>query len=133
MAMGYIIAAVAVFEIHIERNAVATMSDSTMRRPFRPAAETMRSARRRCAPQNSSAAASRKPARKRKIISLAYGAVMSRIVTTPKSGRTMIGSREVTASGTGSVSHQSSIQAPTPSTSRWSGPSAAGPNRTHAR
>ena len=36
---------------------------------------------------------------------------------------------DVTASGTGSVSHHASIHAPTPSTSRWSGPSASEASR----
>lgn len=41
MAMGYIMAAVAVFEIHIDKKAVASMIPSTTRRPPKPMRETM--------------------------------------------------------------------------------------------
>ncbi len=40
-AIGYIIAAVAVFEIHIEMNPVASITPSTMRRPPEPIAPTI--------------------------------------------------------------------------------------------
>ena len=45
----------------------------------------------------------------------------------------MIGSRDVTASGTGSVSHQSSIQAPTPEDFPLIGAQRGGPARTHTQ
>jgi hypothetical protein len=124
---------VAVLEMNIESNAVAVMNPSTMPRPLRPARSTMPNARRECAPQRSSAAASRKPARNSRIISLAYGAVTSRMLSTPCSGSRITGSSDVAASGTGSVSHQRSIQMATASTSRWSGPKLAGATRRKMR
>jgi hypothetical protein len=81
---------------------------------------------RACAPHRSSAAASRKPARKRKTSSFAYGAAASFTGAMPSSGKRAIGRREVAASGTGSRIHQSAIQAAMPSTRAAAGESASG-------
>ena len=69
--MGNIIAAVAVFEIHMEMKAVATMNPSTSRRGLVPTADTMARAIRRCSPQRSMVTAMKNPPMKRKISSLA--------------------------------------------------------------
>ena len=66
-AIGIIIMAVAVFEIHIERNAVATMNPSTSRLGLVPVTRMICRAMRRCSPHRCIAMAMMNPPRKRKM------------------------------------------------------------------
>ena len=68
MAIGTIIAAVAVLDTQAEISAVETMRPSTMRLGFVPKSEIVRSAMRRSRCQRCTPAAMRKPPRKRKIV-----------------------------------------------------------------
>ncbi len=69
-AIGIIIIVVAVFEIHIERNAVAIMNPSTRRRGLVPTRRMMCSAIRRCRFHRCIDIAMMTPPRKRKLTSL---------------------------------------------------------------
>ena len=71
IAIGTIIAAVAVFETHADRKPVAAMRPITIRRGSVPKMRIVRSAMRRSKCQRWIAAAMRKPPRKRKIVPLA--------------------------------------------------------------
>ena len=66
--MGMSTMTVAVFDIHMESSAVASMNPSTRRRGWPPTAYTMDSAMRLCTPEACSPNASRKPPRKRKMV-----------------------------------------------------------------
>jgi hypothetical protein len=70
-AMGVIIRVVAVFEIHIDRNAVTRITANTIRRGSVPTRLSAKNAMRRCSPQRSNVAETRKPPRKRKTAELA--------------------------------------------------------------
>ena len=69
MAIGIIIIAVAVFDIHIERNAVATMNPSTRRFGLVPTIRMICRAIRRCRFHRCIDMAMMNPPRKRKITS----------------------------------------------------------------
>jgi len=68
--MGMIIIVLAVLEIHIDRNHVATMNPSMRRRGLVPRIKMMRRAMRRCSSQRCIASAKMKPPMNRKIVSL---------------------------------------------------------------
>ncbi len=95
IAMGTIIIAVAVFDIHIERNAVAIMNPKMSMRELEPALLRIISAIRSCKPQRCMDIAMIKPPRKRKITLSAYGAVASAAFNTPRAGKRTIGKRAV--------------------------------------
>ena len=73
-AIGVIISVVAVFEIHIERNAVTRITAKTMRRGSVPTRLHAKNASRLCKPLRSNVAATRNPPIKRNTAELASGA-----------------------------------------------------------
>ena len=108
-AMGSIIKAVAVFEIHMLRKAVASMNPSTILRPEVPVWDKIANATRRWTSHFSRAKAIRKPPRKRYTYGEPYAVVTASIGSTPVAGRSKMGNNEVTAMGSTSAIHHTSI------------------------
>ena len=108
--IGTINIAVAEFEIHIERNAVAIMNPSRRRSARTPTRLTTVSAIRLWRSQRSIPSARRNPPRRRKTTGSAYGAVAPVALTTPVIGKRTIGRRLVAGIGIASVTHQAAIQ-----------------------
>ena len=121
VAMGSIISAVAVFETHIDRNPVASIIPSTIRRGDSPTRRSVSSAMRRCRFHFSIAMAIRKPPRNRNTTELAKGCVVCATVRSVSTGIRTTGNSEVTDSGIASVIHQTAISAMTLATFRASG------------
>lgn len=125
--MGSITRVVAVLLTHMLRKPVAIMNPPMSRTGLVPTASTVSSAMRRCSPQRCIASAIINPPMKRKITSLAYGAVASAISTAPKSGKSAIGKSAVAGNGSASVIHHTAMSIPTETTATPSGVSASGP------
>ena len=87
MAIGIIIIAVAVFEIHMERNAVATMKPNINIRGLVPMVLMILSAIRSCSPHLCIDMAIMNPPIKRKMILSAYGVAASIGLSTPRMGK----------------------------------------------
>lgn len=108
--MGSIITVVAVFEIHIERNAVATINPRRTLETLLPIIEIMVKAILLCKFHFSTANAKIKPPMNRNIILFPYDSAVFERSIIPNSGKRTIGSNEVTAIGIASVIHQMAIQ-----------------------
>jgi hypothetical protein len=117
-AIGVIISVVAVLDIHIDRNAVTRITANTIRRGSVPTRDRANQAIRRCSPQRSNVAATRKPPMKRNTAGFAYGAAVFSIVLMPDSGNATSGSSAVIPMGMASVSHSSAISRPTKAVNR---------------
>ena len=130
-AIGSIITAVAVFEIHMLANADTNRKASTVRRGSVPTIRSVTKANRRCSSQRSSVAASRNPPRKRKITGSAYATATARSVPRPATGSTTSGSRAVASRGITALSHQNAIQSAIPATSHASGANTPGAGDQH--
>ncbi len=115
-AIGSSITVVAVLLTHIEMNAVTAMKPRISSAGRVPTIARVARASRLWRPVCSSARAIRKPPRKRKITGLAYGAAVASSLATPRTGKSTIGRRAVTAIGSGSVTHQVPIRIPTAAT-----------------
>ena len=111
MAIGNIITAAAVFEIHNVTKPVASMNPNTIRRGLVPILDTIRNAIRRCRPHCSMHAAIHIPPKKRKFTGSRYCSTVMPIETFDKIGNVRRGMHAVAHSGTGSVIHQHDIKA----------------------
>ena len=120
-AIGIIIIAVAVFEIHIERNAVATMNPSTRRLGLVPTRRMICNAIRRCRPHRCIDMAMMNPPRKRKITSLPYDSATFTGERTPSTGKRTSGSRAVASRGMTPVTQRRTIRMVTAATALASG------------
>ena len=108
-AMGIIIMVVAVFDIHMERKAVANMNPISILPGLMPKNIKTLIAMRLCKFHRSMARAIKKPPKNRKIKWLKYIAEMVFPSTTPNNGKSTTGSSAVAASGMASVIHQIAI------------------------
>jgi hypothetical protein len=108
--IGTIIIVVAVFEIHMERKAVAAMKPRRIARGRTPKRTSTRRAMRRCRSQRCMARATRNPPMNRKMTWLKYSFDTALPSSTPKAGRSTTGTRLVTASGMASVIHQTAMR-----------------------
>jgi hypothetical protein len=130
-AIGTIITAVAVFEIHIETAAVAISMPSRSCLGSVPTACSTRSATRRCRPVCSIAAPIAMPPRNKKMYASKYGwAVLQTSPAGPRPNRPSIGNNNsgkhaVQWIGSASVSHNTAIAAATAAAcaGRWPKPS----------
>ena len=118
IATGTIMAAVAVLLMKAERNVVVSIRPKTIRFGVVPTKLITTSAMRRSRPQRITPPASMNAPRKRNTVSEAYGAIAALTLVTWKSGKSTIGSVEVTAIGTVSKHHQMAIQTRTPRQAR---------------
>ena len=111
--MGTIITAVAVLEIHIDRNPAATMKPSTMRAGPPPTWWMMARAMRRCRFHFCMVTAIMKPPMKSTMVLFMNVSAVSRPDITPSSGNAANGTSAVAKSGMASVIHQIAIIAAT--------------------
>src|SRR4029078_110928 len=109
--IGSIMMAVAVFEIHIDRNAVEIINPRMIMLSRVPMLRMIFTAIRRWSPVFSIAIAIRNPPIYKKTIGCPYDAVVSPSFNTPVRGNKIIGKRDVAANGIGSVIHHMAIQA----------------------
>ena len=112
-AIGNIMMAVAVFEIHIDSTAAESIKPSTRCAGRPPASRMIFRAMRRCKCQRSIASASKKPPRNKKIVELMYAPAIAPPDAMPSSGNNARGNSAVAARGTASVSHHSAIHTAT--------------------
>ena len=108
--IGSIIRAVAVFDIHIERNAVAMINPTTIEAGLPPKVLIIFKAILLCKSHSSIANASRNPPKNRKITELIYSPAISSPVKIPNKGKRIRGIKDVAASGIASVIHQIAIK-----------------------
>ena len=125
--MGSIITVVAVLLTHMLIKAVASIKPPITATGRVPTARTVSSAILRCSPQRCMASAIIKPPINKNMRSLAYGAVASSMLTTPKSGNNAIGNSAVAGSGRASVTHHVAIRMPTATVITPPSESASGP------
>src|SRR5690606_12161905 len=109
--MASIITAVAVLEIHMERNPVATMNPRIIFLGAVPKRVMTYRAIRRCRFQRSMAMANKNPPRYKKMILFPKAAPVLARSRPPVSGNSTKGNREVTGIGMASEIHQMAIQA----------------------
>ena len=107
--IGIIIRVVAVLEIHMDKNPVASMNPRIILDGLVPILTTMFNAIRLCNSHFSIARAIIKPPRNRKIRGCAYGKVVDLRSSPPKTGNKTIGSRAVVCMGIASVNHHMAI------------------------
>jgi len=115
-AIGNIITAVAVFEIHIERNVAENINPNKIEFAVPPNIEIILRAIRLCNPQFSIAIASINPPINRKITEFMYEPEISEPDKTPRSGKKTNGTKDVAAIGKASVIHQIAIRTATAAT-----------------
>ena len=108
--IGSIITELAVLEIHIERNAVATIKPNMTFLTLVPISCTIFKAILLCRIQRSIAMANIKPPIYKKIYLWPNEAVVSANSIPPVKGNKTIGNKDVIAIGTASVIHQMAIQ-----------------------
>jgi hypothetical protein len=113
IAIGTIIIAVAVLEIHIEINAVAVINPRIRRRGEVPAMRIICRAIRWCRFHRSIERAMIKPPRNRKITGSAYGAADCCTVRIPRRGNATSGTSAVASRGIASVTQSVTIRATT--------------------
>jgi hypothetical protein len=109
-AMGTIIMAVAVFDIHIDKKEVASIKPNNIRPGLIPNKIRILRAILRCKFQRSMANAIKKPPINKKMRWLKYMAETVFPSTTPNSGKRATGISAVAASGMASVIHQTAIK-----------------------
>ena len=108
IATGSNIKVVAVFEIHIDKNALAAIKPKTrLRLLFPPNIRIITKATRSCAPLFSIARDKMKPPSKSSMSLSPYASETDSIGKTPDRGSTASGTSDVTGIGTGSKIHQS--------------------------
>src|SRR5699024_4414307 len=127
--IGTIIIAVAVLEIHIDKNPVETINPKIIIFVFVPTTEIIVKAIRRCKFHFSIAKAIINPPINKKIVPLPYADVVSLNSKLFVSGNNTIGKREVAGIGTASVIHQTAIQLVLAKTARASGFKPSGVNK----
>jgi hypothetical protein len=110
-----IIIVVAVFEIHMERTAVATMNPRITRLELVPRMEITCSAIRRCRFHRCMAIAKKNPPMNRKMFRFMYASAVSFPEEIPANGNTTSGINAVAGIGMASVIHQIAINATIPS------------------
>ena len=115
-AIGSIITAVAVFEIHIDRKAPENINPNKIEFAVPPNIEIIFRAIRLCNPQFSMAIASINPPINRKITEFIYDPEISEPDKTPSSGKKTNGTNDVAAIGKASVIHQIAIRTATAAT-----------------
>jgi hypothetical protein len=99
-----------VFDIHIDKKAVATINPITIDEGLPPKRLIILSAILLCRSHSSIASASKNPPRKRKITELKYDEAIASPPRTPIRGKRTKGSKDVAASGIASVIHQIAIK-----------------------
>jgi hypothetical protein len=108
--IGSIIKAVAVFDIHIDKKAVAAIKPTTIEFGLPPKRLIILKAILLCRSHSSIARASKKPPRKRNITELKYEEAISSLPITPIRGNRIKGIKAVAARGIASVIHQIAIK-----------------------
>ncbi len=111
--IGTIIIVVAVLDIHMDRNAVATMNPNRMLRGLMPNQSRIRSAIRLWRFQRCIARATKNPPMNRKIMWLKYTGATTFPFMIPSAGNNTTGSNVVTANGIASVIHHTAISSAT--------------------
>ena len=111
--IGTIIIAVAVFDIHMDKNAAVAMNPITILEGPPPMSRMIRRAIRLCKFHFSIVRAIIKPPKKRKIVLLIYIGAVVLPFKMPKTGKRIMGSSAVAKRGIASVTHQVAISAVT--------------------
>ena len=109
-AIGSIITAVAVLDIHIDKNAVTSIIAKICKLGFLPAYNMVLSAIRLCNPHRSIAIEIKNPPKNKNISGCAYGAATLFIASISASGDITKGSKAVAGIGTTSLTHHDAIQ-----------------------